>query len=238
VFNSCEKKEKLQTIRFTPLEKSISNINFSNTIIENDTLNYFNYPYLYLGAGVSTGDINNDGLPDLYFTGNLVPNKLYLNKGNLEFEDITKTAGVTGDNRWYSGTTMADVNNDGYLDIYLSVSGKFTNTANQLFINNGDNTFTEQAESYGIADKSISIQSTFFDYNNDGLLDLFVANYPNVLVSMGNTYYKHKMDINNYEDSGHLYKNNGNNTFTDVTTLAGIQNFGLTLGLVASDFKL
>ncbi len=237
VFNSCKKEEQSFTTKFTILEKSVSKINFSNTIIENDTLNYFNFPYLYLGAGVSTGDINNDGLPDLYFTGNLTSNKLYLNKGNLEFEDITESAGIAGDNRWYSGTTMADVNNDGYLDIYLSVSGKFTNTANQLFINNGDNTFTEQAEQYGIADKSISIQSTFFDYDQDGLLDLFVANYPNVLVSMGNLYYKHKMDENKYEDSGHLYKNNGNGTFTDVTAAAGVQKFGLTLGLISSDFN-
>jgi hypothetical protein len=237
--SSCsnDNTTKDATISFSKLDASKSAINFSNNIIENDTLNYFKFPYLFLGAGVSVGDINNDGLSDLYFTGNLVENKLYLNKGNLEFEDITKTAGISGDNRWYSGTTMVDINNDGYLDIYLSVSGKFNTTKNQLFVNNGDNTFTEKAEEFGIADTGTSIQSTFFDYNNDGLLDLFVANYPNVLVSMGNDYYKAQMEKNLFKDSGHLYKNNGNNTFSDVTTKAGVQNFGLTLGIVSSDFN-
>ncbi|WP_298532338.1 VCBS repeat-containing protein [uncultured Algibacter sp.] len=237
--SSCEQKEKpaTQTISFRELSSESSTITFSNSIIENDTLNYFNFPFLYLGSGVSAGDINNDGLTDLYFTGNLVSNKLYLNKGNLKFEDITESAGITGDSRWYSGTTMADVNNDGYLDIYLSVSGKSGNSTNQLYINNKNNTFTEQAAKYGIADSSKSIQSTFFDYNNDGLLDLFVANYPNVLVSQGNMYYKRFMDLNKFEDSGHLYRNNGDNTFSDVTTDAGVQNFGLTLGLIASDFN-
>ncbi|CAM4310212.1 VCBS repeat-containing protein [Zobellia nedashkovskayae] len=233
---SCTKKSAISK-NFIEIDPTVSGVDFSNTIIENDTLNYFSFPYLYLGAGVSIGDINNDGLSDIYFTGNLTPNKLYLNKGNLQFEDITEKAGIAGDNRWYSGTTMADVNNDGYLDIYLSVSGKFSTTANQLFINNGDNTFAEKAASYGIADESISIQSTFFDYNNDGLLDLFVANYPNVLVSKGNNYYKNKMNLNVHEDSGHLYENNGNGTFSDVTKESGVQNFGLTLGLVASDFN-
>ena len=235
---SCKKESQGDSaFRFNQIDAELTGINFSNTIIENDTLNYFDFPYLYLGGGVSTADINNDGLPDLYFTGNLVSNKLYLNKGNLQFEDITETAGVAGDSRWYSGTTMADVNNDGLLDIYLSVSGKFGNSANQLYINNGDNTFTEAAEAYGVADKSTSIQSTFFDYDNDGYLDLFVANYPIVQVSMGNTYYKAKMDQNRFEDSGHLYRNNGNGTFTDVTVEAGVQKFGLTLGLVATDFN-
>ena len=235
---SCKKDDRLlENITFEKSNPSETGIHFSNTIVENDTLNYFTFPFLYLGSGVSAGDINNDGLTDLYFTGNLVPNKLYLNKGNLKFEDITEKAGVAGDNRWYSGTTMVDINNDGFLDIYLSVSGKSGNSANQLFINNGDNTFSEQAKTYGIADSGKSIQSTFFDYNNDGLLDLFVGNYPIVLVSMGNQYYKYLMDLNRYEDSGHLYKNNGNGTFTDVTDEAGVHKFGLTLGIVASDFN-
>ena len=233
---SCTKESSVNK-NFVAVDTALSGVIFSNAIIENDTLNYFSFPYLYLGAGVSVGDINNDGLSDVYFTGNLTPNKLYLNKGNMQFEDITEEAGITGDNRWYSGTTMADVNNDGFLDIYLSVSGKFNTTANQLYINNGDNTFTERAVAYGIADKSISIQSTFFDYDNDGFLDLFVANYPNVLVSKGNKYYKNKMDLNVYEDSGHLYKNNGDGTFSDVTKESGVQNFGLTLGLIATDFN-
>lgn len=222
---------------FAKIAPDASGVHFANTIVENDTLNYFNFPYLYLGGGVSIGDINNDGLPDIYFTGNRVPNKLYLNKGNLEFEDISDAAGVAGDKRWYTGSTMADVNNDGYLDIYVSVSRYGSDGINQLFVNNGDNTFTESAEAYGIADNSTSIQSTFFDYDNDGLLDLFVANYPMVLVSMGNAYYYEKMKTNSLENSGHLYHNNGDGTFTDVTDESGVRNFGMTLGLIASDFN-
>ncbi|MFS4466665.1 VCBS repeat-containing protein [Maribacter sp. 2210JD10-5] len=238
---SCENKNKTNTSKadmaFELLDASVSGIDFTNVIIENDTLNYFTFPYLYLGGGVSVGDINNDGLTDIYFTGNLVSNKLYLNKGNLVFEDISEKAGVSGDSRWYTGTTMADVNNDGFLDIYVGVSEVFGNSSNQLFINNGDNTFTEQAENYGIADKSTSIQSTFFDYDNDGFLDLFVANYPLVPVSQGNWFYYDLIQSNPMHYSGHLYRNNGNNTFTDVTLTSGVQNFGLTLGLVASDFN-
>ncbi|MEO1448838.1 MAG: VCBS repeat-containing protein, partial [Bacteroidota bacterium] len=222
---------------FSSLDSAASHIDFANRIQENDTLNYFTFPYLYLGGGVAAGDINNDGLPDLYFTGNQVSNKLYLNQGNGEFTDITEAAGVGGDSRWYSGVTMVDINHDGWLDIYVSVSGKWNSTANQLFINQGNETFLEQAEAYGIADESISIQSTFFDYNNDGHLDLFVANYPVIMVSRGNRYYKNKMDQNRFEDSGHLYKNNGDGTFTDVTDAAGVRRFGLTLGLLAADFN-
>ncbi|MEM8888811.1 MAG: VCBS repeat-containing protein [Bacteroidota bacterium] len=238
LFFACEKPAAVSEHKlFSSLSSEVSHIDFANHITESDSLNYFTYPYLYLGAGVAVGDINNDELPDLYFTGNQVSNKLYLNKGNLVFEDITESAGVGGGDRWHSGATMVDINQDGYLDIYVSVSGKSGNQANQLFINQGNNTFSEEAESYRIADKSTSIQSTFFDYNQDGLLDLFVANYPNVRVSMGNQYYKNKMDQNRIEDSGHLYKNNGNGTFTDVTEESGVRRFGLTLGIIAADFN-
>jgi hypothetical protein len=132
---------------------------------------------------------------------------------------------------------MADVNNDGWLDIYVCVSAKYKPSDNLLFINNKDNTFTESAKAYGINDQSSSVQATFFDYNNDGLLDLFVANYPIVLVSMGATFYHNKMIDNKFEESGHLYKNNGNGTFTDVTKEAGVQNFGMSIGVVAMDFN-
>ncbi|CDF79885.1 ASPIC/UnbV domain-containing protein [Formosa agariphila KMM 3901] len=238
LLSSCvSKKDDTRKTNFVNVKPDRTGVAFANNIIENDTLNYFQFPFLYMGGGVSIGDINNDGLSDIYFTGNMTSNKLYLNKGNMQFEDITEKANVMGDNRWYTGTTMVDINNDGWLDIYVSVSAKFGNTENQLFINNGDNTFTEKAESYGIADKTASIQSTFFDYDNDGLLDLFVGNYPLVPVSQGNEFYHEKMEINTLEDSGHLYKNNGDNTFTDVTEVSGVKNFGLTLGVVAADFN-
>ena len=212
-------------------------IDFLNELIENDTLNYTKFPYMYMGGGVSIGDINNDGLDDIFFTGNLVPNKLYLNKGNMKFEDISSTAGITGNHQWFTGSTMADVNNDGWLDIYVCVSAKYQPSDNLLFINNHDNTFTESAKAYGINDKSSSVQATFFDYNNDGLLDLYVANYPIVLVSMGADFYRDKTKENKFEESGHLYRNNGNLTFSDVTDEAGVRNFGMSIGVVAADFN-
>ncbi|MDW7691418.1 VCBS repeat-containing protein [Flammeovirgaceae bacterium SG7u.111] len=210
---------------------------FSNNIIENDTLNYYTFPYLYMGGGVAIGDINNDGLSDVFVTGNMVPNKLYLNKGDMKFEDISESANASGDMRWYTGVTMADVNNDGWLDIYLCASGKDTPGKNQLLINNQDNTFTESAKQFGLDDGSASIQASFFDYDQDGDLDVFVANYPNVKVSQGNSFYKLKMDENRLEESGHLYRNKGNNTFENVTDEAQVRNFGLTLGLVTSDLN-
>lgn len=222
---------------FRKLSPSRSGIKFFNELIENDTLNYTKFPYMYMGGGISIGDINNDGLDDIFFTGNLVPNRLYLNKGNLRFEDISEQAGIMGNHQWFTGSTMADVNNDGWLDIYVCVSGKYPPSDNLLFINNHDNTFTECAEAYGINDKSSSVQATFFDYNNDGLLDLYVANYPIVLVSMGAEFYRDKMKENKFEESGHLFRNNGNNTFTNVTDEAGLRNFGMSIGLVAVDFN-
>ncbi len=222
---------------FKKLSRSRSGIDFLNELVENDTLNYTKFPYMYMGGGVCIGDINNDGLDDIFFTGNLVPNRLYLNKGNLKFEDISEKAGISGNRQWFTGCTMADVNNDGWLDIYACVSAKYQPSDNLLFINNHDNTFTESAKSYGINDKSSSVQATFFDYNNDGWLDLYVANYPIVLVSMGADFYRDKIKENNYGESGHLYRNNGNQTFTDVTDTAGVRHFGMSIGLVAADFN-
>lgn len=233
LFLGCNNKNT-GAIRFNDYTQS--GIHFSNDILESDSLNYYNFPYIYMGGGVAIGDINNDGLSDVFFTGNMVKNKLYLNKGNLNFEDISPTANVEGDNRWYTGVTMVDINLDGWLDIYVCVSGK-KNRKNQLYINNGDLTFTEMAEKYGIADESPSIQSTFFDYDNDGDLDVFVGNYPIIPLSLGNAFYFEKMANNEFKSSAHLYKNNGDGSFTDVTTFAGVQNYGLTLGVVASDLN-
>ncbi len=224
--------EKIDTLR--------SGINFSNTLYESDTFNYYTFPYMYLGGGVAIGDINNDGLQDLYFTGNMVSNKLYLNKGDFQFEDISESAGLAGDNSWFTGVTMVDVNNDGWLDIYISVlsgPGKHQKAANQLYINNQDLTFTEQAAAYGLADETPSIQATFFDYDNDGYLDVFVANYPLFGISRGNFFYSQMMKDNQHRYSGHLYHNEQNGTFRDVTSEANVQNFCQTLGVVAADFN-
>ncbi|WP_159020919.1 VCBS repeat-containing protein [Algibacter sp. L3A6] len=221
---------------FSSVEVSKSGIDFKNILSETDKLNYFTYAYMYMGAGVSAGDINNDGLIDLFFTGNQAENKLYLNKGGLNFEDITTKAGVSGDQRWYTGTTMVDINNDGFLDIYCSVSGKFEPRNNQLFINNHDGTFTESATAYGLDDASHSIQATFFDYDKDGDLDVYVANYPPTKFGSPTFVYQQNMRNVKAIESDHLYRND-DNTFTDVSEEAGIKNFGLTLSATVGDLN-
>ena len=222
--------------KFSLLSSNNSGINFNNTLIENDTLNYFTYPYIYMGGGVSTGDINNDDLVDIYFTGNMVENKLYLNKGNMEFEDISNFSGIEGDNRWYTGSTMIDINNDGLLDIYCSVGGKFSPKNNELYINNGDKTFTESAKEYGIDDIGNSVQATFFDYDKDGDLDLYVANYPPTPFDAPNAYYYYKMQNVKDEESDNLYRND-NGIFTKVTDEAGLRSYGLTLSATIGDIN-
>lgn len=237
-FISCNRsKNSVKKELFTSEKVSHTGIEFKNIVTESDSLNYFNFPYIYMGGGVAIGDINNDGLEDIFFTANQTSNKLYLNKGNLKFDDITKKAGVAGNNLWNTGVTMIDINNDGYLDIYVSVSGLTANRKNQLYINNGDLTFTEEAEKYGIADNGHSTQASFLDYDGDGDLDLYVANYPPNKTSTPIIFYKKKMDNPVLEESDHLYRNNGNNTFTDVTKEAGILNFGLTLSANIGDFN-
>lgn len=238
LYQNCS-KEKLplkSNVIFTALQNSKTGINFQNTLIENDSLNYFTYSYLYMGGGVSAGDINNDGLIDVFFTGNQKSNKLYLNKGNLQFEDITENADLSGDSRWYTGVTMADVNGDGFLDIYCSVGGKFTPKENQLFINNGDNTFSESAKEFGIDDAGNSVQATFFDYDKDGDLDLYVANYPPTKFSSPTFVYTYRMNNIKDLDSDHLYRNDGG-IFTDITKEAGLLNFGLSLSATIGDLN-
>jgi enediyne biosynthesis protein E4 len=231
----CSKKDSEGKI-FKILDHLETGIDFSNTLTENDSLNYFTYSYIYMGGGVATGDINNDGLIDVFFTGNQVSNKLYLNKGNLKFEDITQKAGVAGDSRWYTGVTMADVNGDGFLDIYCSVAGKYEPKNNELYINNGNGTFTEKAKQYGIDDIGSSVQGTFFDYDKDGDLDLFVANYPPTKFNSPTFAYLQMMKNVKDNESGHLYKNEENH-FTDVTNTAGVKAYGLSLSATIGDLN-
>src|SRR5207237_3342331 len=164
---------------FKLLSPTRTGVTFANTITTTDSVSVLTDVYLYNGAGVAVGDIDNDGLPDIFFAGNMVSSRLYLNKGHMRFEDITQRAGVRT-NRWATGVTMVDINNDGYLDIYVSVSGpawsKPEDRANLLFINNRDHTFTEAAAQYGIADEGFTTHAVFLDYNGDGCLDLFVLN--------------------------------------------------------------
>ena len=222
---------------FNPVAPNLSGINFTNVVTESDSLNYFKFPYIYMGGGVAIGDINNDGLEDVFFTSNQGDNKLYLNKGNLKFEDITNKAGIAGNKLWNTGVTMIDINNDGYLDIYVSISGLTKDKKNQLYINNGDLTFTEEAAKYGIADNGNTTQASFLDYDHDGDLDLYVANYPPAKPSAPIEFYKYKVNHPTYQESDHLYRNNGNNTFTDVTKEAGVLNYGLSLSANIGDFN-
>src|SRR5687768_10981977 len=166
---------------FKLLPSTHTGIQFKNTIFENDSLNILNEAYIYNGGGVGVGDFNNDGLADLYFSGNMTSNKLYLNKGSMAFRDVTSIARVTGEGRWCTGVSVVDINADGWLDIYVSAT--FLKDArkrkNMLYINQGNNkdgipVFKESAESYGIADDGYSTQGVFFDYDNDGDLDLYV----------------------------------------------------------------
>lgn len=232
---SCKKEQQVATTKiFKELNATSTGINFNNKLVENDSLNYFNYTSMYSGGGISVGDINNDGLVDIFFTGNMTSNKLYLNKGNLQFEDITQKAAIGGDNRWYTGTTMADVNGDGYLDIYCAVSGLFGSKENQLFINNGDSTFTEMAQQYGVADSANSTQGTFFDYDKDGDLDLYVANYPIANINSSNFTYKNKMQRVTDKESDKLYRNDGG-VFTNVSEEAGVKTYGFSYGVTVGD---
>ncbi|GAA4965598.1 FG-GAP-like repeat-containing protein [Algibacter aquimarinus] len=245
LFLTCDnnKKKDKQDLKdyvankiFTKLSAEDTRITFENRLIENDTINYFTYPYIYMGGGIATGDINNDGLTDLFFSGNMVDNKLYLNEGNLKFKDITQVANITGDNRWYTGTTMADVNGDGLLDIYCLVAGQSGNKKNQLFINKGDNTFEEKASEFGLDDAGNSVDATFFDFDNDGDLDVYVANYPITPFKYNSYHYKMRMDRVTDLESDHLYRNDGDK-FTKITQSAGVKLYSLSLSVTASDLN-
>ncbi len=233
--HGCTTSEKKESL-FNLLPSTTTGVTFMNKINETVEMNYFTYPYLYMGGGTAIGDFNNDGLEDIFFTGNQVSNKLYINKGNLQFEDITEKSGTAGDNRWYTGVSLVDINADGYLDIYLSVAGLTKPYKNQLYINNGDLTFTESAKEYGIADAGNSYQGTFFDYDADGDLDLLVINYPPTEFSASPEYYKYKMDNLEPKDSDHLYEN-VNGKFIDKTKESGLENFGLTISASICDFN-
>ena len=223
---------KVHFDRVAPVE---SGVTFSNTTTEDSQNNYLIYDGFYQGAGVGVGDINNDGLPDLFFAGNMVPDKLYLNKGDFNFEDITATAGIEPHDGWSTGVSFADVNGDGFQDIYvcLFLWQDPTIRANKLYINNGDLTFTEQAEAFGVADIGFSIQGAFFDYDRDGDMDLYVVNQP------PNHRETRKMftNVRDYRFTGKLYRNESGRGFTDVTVEAEIYNFGFGLSAVPADLN-
>jgi hypothetical protein len=224
---------------FEQISSEVSGIQFSNTLQHTERLNAYTYRNFYNGAGVAVGDINNDGLPDIYIAGNQVSNKLYLNKGNFTFEDITEIAGVSCKDVWSTGVSIADVNGDGLDDIYVCKSGppEGPNRRNELFINNGDLTFTEQAQAYGIDDIGLSHHAVFFDYDLDGDLDMYLLN--NSLRSVGIYDLREgQRSIRDPEGGNKLYRNDGK-SFTDVSEMAGIYGsaIGFGLGVTASDLN-
>lgn len=231
---SCKKGGSL----FENLKAQNTGVEFTNTLTETDDLSILDYLYFYNGGGVSVGDINNDGLPDIFFTGNQVKNKLYLNKGNLKFEDISSSAGVEGNSSWNTGTTMADVNGDGLLDIYVCavVGINGFNGFNELYINNGDNTFTESAAKYGLDFDSYSSNAAFFDYDLDGDLDLYLLNHA---VHTQNSFGRFDLRYERRYETGDKLLRNDNGRFTNVSEDAGIYGGinGYGLGLAIADFN-
>lgn len=216
---------------FTEIPAGYTQIDFVNQLTYDEAFNAYTYRNFYNGGGVGLGDVNNDGLVDIYFCGNMVDNRLYLNKGNFQFEDITQQAGVACPNVWSSGVSFADVNGDGWLDIYVCKSGKPEggNRNNELFINNGDLTFTEQAEAWGIADKGLSSHAAFFDYDKDGDLDCYLLN--NSFRSVGGyDLIKDQREIIDPEGGNKLYRNDGSH-FTNVIEEAGIYGSAIGFGL-------
>ena len=219
------------------LSSEKTGIDFSNSLRESKFFNHYYYSQIYVGSGVAIGDINNDGLPDIFFGGNQVSDRLYLNKGNFQFEDITKKSRVAKNSGWTWGVTMADVNADGYLDIYVSRNGNSMNPEdrqNQLYINNQDLTFTESARAYGLADLGYSTQAVFFDMDNDGDLDMYQVNQPadKKLLLVNKIPPEH---LKFFRDR--LYRND-NGRFKDVSEQVGIsRDFAYGLSVNASDFN-
>ncbi|MBA4166098.1 MAG: VCBS repeat-containing protein [Chitinophagaceae bacterium] len=238
---SCNtnKRNGKDSALFDLLPSSETGITFNNKVTDTKELNIFNFRNFYNGAGVAIGDINNDGKPDIFFTANQGPNKLYINKGNWKFEDVTEAAGIKNEGKWYTGVSMADVNGDGLLDIYVCNSGGLVgyNRPNDLYINQGNGTFTEEAHTFGLDDMGLSTHAVFFDYDHDGDLDCFVLNNsPRSIESFG--YNKSLRGVRDTLNGDKFYRNDGNK-FTDVTTAAGIygSEIGFGLGVTVGDLN-
>lgn len=255
LISSC-KKDKTEPEIIKPQEETLfsllpsdtTGIDFINVVKNQKNFNIFKYRNFYNGGGVAIGDINNDGLADIYLTANMGPNKLYLNKGNFQFEDISEKAGVAGNKPWSTGVNMVDINNDGLLDIYVSNAGNMegNNHDNELYINNGDLTFTEQAHEYGLAKTGFSTHATFFDYDKDGDLDVYILNNSNIPVSSLGYAEQRNVRAQEWEGVPEIFRGvgdmllrNDNGKFVDVSEEAGIYGslIGFGLGVVISDFN-
>lgn len=254
LFSACKNKEANDTVvekketLFTLLPPQETGISFVNTVENQRNFNIFKYRNFYNGGGVAIGDINNDGLQDIYLTGNMVPNKLYLNKGNFKFEDISESAGVKGNKPWSTGVVMVDVNQDGLLDIYVCNAGNMegNNHDNDLYINNGDLTFTEKANEYNLAKTGFTTHASFFDYDKDGDLDAYILNNSNIPVSSLGYAEQRQVRAQDWEGVPDIFKGvgdmllrNDNGKFVDVSEEAGIYGslIGFGLGVLVTDFN-
>lgn len=236
---SCQKEEKSNDVLFQLLSEEDSGISFRNDLTYTEKVNPYTFRNFYNGAGVALGDINNDGLIDIFLAGNQTSNRLYLNQGNLKFKDITDKAGLNSTGYWTTGVSMADVNGDGLLDLYICKSGPpgGDKRHNELFINNNDLTFSEKSEEYGIAEKGLSQHAVFFDFDKDGDLDMYLLS--NSARSIG--IYDLRVgqrEIRDPEGGNKLFRNDGD-IFTDVSEEAGIfgSNIGYGLGVTVADLN-
>lgn len=233
---SCSKSEQMFTL-MTPQE---TGVDWRHSVMESEEFNVLTYGNFYYGGGVAVGDINNDGLEDIYLSGNMSGNALFLNKGDFTFEDITQKAGVSASGLWNTGVTMADVNGDGLLDIYLSRSASIQpkNRENLLYINNGDLTFTEKGAEFNVNDSGYSTQAAFFDYDKDGDLDLYVLNHSLLEFANLNKITSYHKSLKNEAYSDRLYRND-DGKFINVSEEAGLISnvLGNGLGVAISDLN-
>ncbi|MDZ7606987.1 MAG: CRTAC1 family protein [Cyclobacteriaceae bacterium] len=229
--------------KFSVISPERSGVHFSNDIQATDTFNVIDFYYIYNGGGVGIGDFNNDGLQDIYFSGNQVSNKMYLNQGDFQFKDISNEAGVEAGDIWSQGIAVIDINNDGWTDLYVcaSIYPDSVRRLNKLYINQGLNadgipTFSEEAVQWGIADHGHSANAAFFDFDRDGDLDLFIIN--NFMDTKFPSEFRPKVVDGSSVNSDKLYRNNGNGTFTDISVSAGILVEGYSHGIAIRDLNI